>query len=206
MKLWSTVRRLRKPITLIRGIIPARLRRSMRTSTTSWGTTVLPRRTATSGASSNASTLSAKPTSPTGPSTSSKSCRTPISSHLSQAFLWRKISGAPSRFSNSSPVMDSLITGIIRDTEAALADLELPHASDLYQPPAEAERIVCYNDSELARVTSETRQALAADMARLIDHTLLKPEATPAHIRRLCEEARQYNFASVCVNPTFVSL
>lgn len=44
------------------------------------------------------------------------------------------------------------------------------------------------------------------DIAHLIDHTLLKPEATPAQIERLCAEAREYNFASVCVNPIYVEL
>lgn len=44
----------------------------------------------------------------------------------------------------------------------------------------------------------------APDLARMIDHTLLKPEATPAHIERLCAEARQFGFASVCVNPVYV--
>ncbi|BAJ63950.1 deoxyribose-phosphate aldolase [Anaerolinea thermophila] len=38
-----------------------------------------------------------------------------------------------------------------------------------------------------------------------IDHTLLKPEATPQQIEHLCEEAKQYQFASVCVNPVYVS-
>ncbi len=42
------------------------------------------------------------------------------------------------------------------------------------------------------------------DLARMIDHTLLKPEATRQQIARLCEEAREYRFASVCVNPTYV--
>jgi deoxyribose-phosphate aldolase len=41
-------------------------------------------------------------------------------------------------------------------------------------------------------------------VAALIDHTLLKPEATQSDIARLCEEARQYRFASVCVNPCWV--
>ncbi len=45
-----------------------------------------------------------------------------------------------------------------------------------------------------------------ASIAALIDHTLLKPEATAADIRRLCAEARQYGFASVCVNPCWVRL
>jgi deoxyribose-phosphate aldolase len=42
------------------------------------------------------------------------------------------------------------------------------------------------------------------DLARLIDHTLLKPEATYADIDKLCDEAIKYNFASVCVNPMHV--
>lgn len=44
------------------------------------------------------------------------------------------------------------------------------------------------------------------DLARLIDHTLLKPDATEAQVRKLCEEARQFSFASVCVNPAWVPL
>lgn len=43
-----------------------------------------------------------------------------------------------------------------------------------------------------------------ADVARYIDHTLLKPEATRKQINQLCSEARLHYFASVCVNPTWV--
>jgi len=43
-------------------------------------------------------------------------------------------------------------------------------------------------------------------MAGMIDHTLLKPDATPDKITQLCMEARKYNFASVCVNPFYVKL
>lgn len=43
-------------------------------------------------------------------------------------------------------------------------------------------------------------------VASLIDHTLLKPEATVDQISKLCAEARQFEFASVCVNPTYVRL
>ncbi|MBI3039414.1 deoxyribose-phosphate aldolase [bacterium] len=46
----------------------------------------------------------------------------------------------------------------------------------------------------------------AKDLARYIDHTLLKPDATTADITKLCDEARQFTFASVCVNPGNVSL
>ncbi|RME76879.1 MAG: deoxyribose-phosphate aldolase [Chloroflexi bacterium] len=44
------------------------------------------------------------------------------------------------------------------------------------------------------------------DIIRMIDHTLLKPEATTDQIRRLCGEAREYGFAAVCINPTHVEL
>jgi deoxyribose-phosphate aldolase len=40
--------------------------------------------------------------------------------------------------------------------------------------------------------------------AKLIDHTLLKAEATKEQLVKLCEEAREYGFASVCVNPVWV--
>ncbi len=43
-------------------------------------------------------------------------------------------------------------------------------------------------------------------IAGWIDHTLLKPEATAAQIRTLCQEASQHHFASVCINPAYVPL
>ncbi len=43
-------------------------------------------------------------------------------------------------------------------------------------------------------------------IAGLIDHTLLKPTAIPAQIEALCQEAMEYGFASVCVNPSHVKL
>ena len=44
------------------------------------------------------------------------------------------------------------------------------------------------------------------EMNKLIDHTLLKQDASPAAIEKLCEEALKYHFMSVCVNPGFVPL
>jgi deoxyribose-phosphate aldolase len=46
---------------------------------------------------------------------------------------------------------------------------------------------------------------IESDIARLIDHTLLKPDASRADIHKLCQEALKYGFASVCVNPWNVS-
>lgn len=42
--------------------------------------------------------------------------------------------------------------------------------------------------------------------AKLIDHTLLKPDATAEAIKKICEEAKVHSFASVCVNPAWVKL
>ncbi|MDX1546642.1 MAG: deoxyribose-phosphate aldolase [Rhodothermales bacterium] len=47
---------------------------------------------------------------------------------------------------------------------------------------------------------------LAPPLARVIDHTALKPETTEDEVRRLCDEARRYCFASVCINPCYVPL
>jgi len=70
--------------------------------------------------------------------------------------------------------------GLVRGAEHLLRDLgTVPHA----------ERLV------------PTRE----QMARMIDHTLLKPEATPEMVDLLCSEARENGFAAVCVNPWYVA-
>lgn len=43
-----------------------------------------------------------------------------------------------------------------------------------------------------------------ADMAKYIDHTYLKPEASVDEIRKICDEAKKYHCASVCVNPSYI--
>jgi deoxyribose-phosphate aldolase len=45
----------------------------------------------------------------------------------------------------------------------------------------------------------------AGEVASLIDHTLLKPDATATEIEKLCREAAEFHFATVCVNPTWVA-
>jgi deoxyribose-phosphate aldolase len=70
---------------------------------------------------------------------------------------------------------------------------------------------------DIARIAERVKQLLAGGspepapppipaekVAGLIDHTLLKPEATRADIDKLCSEARTFGFFSVCVNPTYV--
>ena len=67
---------------------------------------------------------------------------------------------------------------------------------------ADVERIVDAGASRIGIVLGET--ATAHDWASLIDHTLLKPEASESDIKKLCNEAVQFGFASVCVNPSWV--
>ena len=72
---------------------------------------------------------------------------------------------------------------------------------------------ICDNPEAVRRVVANGADRVAfhgdaadvpLDLAGYIDHTLLKPDATAAEIDELADEAREYEFASVCVNPTWV--
>ena len=60
-----------------------------------------------------------------------------------------------------------------------------------------------FSKFQKSKIISELKLS-AQELAGMIDHTLLKPDATISEINQLCEEAIQYNFASVCVNPYYV--
>jgi deoxyribose-phosphate aldolase len=60
-------------------------------------------------------------------------------------------------------------------------------------------------DAGAARLGFHATAGAAGDVASLIDHTLLKPDATREEIERLCREAAEYGFATVCVNPAWVA-
>ena len=68
--------------------------------------------------------------------------------------------------------------------------------------PERMHRIVDAGAARIGLVLGQT--ASAGAWAGLIDHTLLKPDATEADIERLCQEAARFRFASVCINPTWV--
>src|SRR5436309_8934622 len=61
-------------------------------------------------------------------------------------------------------------------------------------------------DAGATRVGVHAMGGAPASIASMIDHTLLKPDATRKNIEELCREAAQFKFATVCVNPTWVSL
>ena len=62
-------------------------------------------------------------------------------------------------------------------------------------------------DAGASRLTSSLGSVdIGPGIAKMIDHTLLKPDASKDQIAQLCYEARKYGFAAVCVNPTHVKL
>lgn len=103
--------------------------------------------------------------------------------------------------------MANLSNGNYEQLVEQITDLVLSRldGSDDYCPSfcrADVERIVDAGASRIGIVLGET--ATAHDWASLIDHTLLKPEASESDIKKLCNEAMQFGFASVCVNPSWV--
>lgn len=61
-------------------------------------------------------------------------------------------------------------------------------------------------DRVTAGIGIEAAGGVETDLAKMIDHTLLKPEATKDEITKLCAEAKKYSFASVCIHPSYVPL
>jgi deoxyribose-phosphate aldolase len=85
-----------------------------------------------------------------------------------------------------------------REGLGTAAELSAGNYSDRVQPfvDAGADRLA----STLGVAPTDGR------VGHLIDHTLLKPDATQDQVAQLCFEARKYGFASVCVNPSYVKL
>lgn len=70
---------------------------------------------------------------------------------------------------------------------------------------ADRVRFIVECGAERIGLTADT-PPIQSDLAKYIDHTLLKPNASRAEIEKLCKEALQFQFATVCVNPTWVRL
>lgn len=92
---------------------------------------------------------------------------------------------------------DNLIEAV---TQEVLTALTMRY--DVCESP-EAVRNVVANGADRVSFHGEASD-VPMDLAKYIDHTLLKPEATAGQIDELCAEAREYQFASVCINPTWV--
>ena len=89
---------------------------------------------------------------------------------------------------------------------AAIRDIE-----GVVEPKVEPQKLVPHVEVRFLPEAAERfgltagANAYPEEVARRIDHTLLKADATREQIEKLCGEARQYGFATVCVNPTWVA-
>ena len=82
-----------------------------------------------------------------------------------------------------------------------------PAGASVGDDPEAARKFVRLGATGLTSVAPAERPgSIPGDLARYIDHTLLKPASTEEQVRKLCAEALEYNFRSVCINPTWVSL
>ncbi len=112
--------------------------------------------------------------------------------------------------------IEKIVEIVTREVLIALAEQEQSQANGDHCTVECAEGLcvqTCFD--RVGKVVSAGAQRLtsglgvvppAEHIARMIDHTLLKPDATPDQIAQLCYEARKYGFASVCVNPIHVKL
>ncbi len=97
----------------------------------------------------------------------------------------------------SQPTREELVELVTREVLAALAE-----RADICATP-EKLRTVVANGADRVSFHGDA-QDVPLDLAKYIDHTLLKPDATQADIDTLCDEALEYGFAAVCINPTWV--
>jgi deoxyribose-phosphate aldolase len=100
-----------------------------------------------------------------------------------------------------------LVDRIVRAVLAQLAPEEAPcrcHSAAGGCCPDRMDRLVLHGAARFGLQAGPSH--LSRELARTIDHTLLKPEATREQIEALCAEAREHGFATVCVNPFWVPL
>ena len=91
----------------------------------------------------------------------------------------------------------NLIEAVTREVLAALA-----HGGDVCDTPEKVRSVVANGADRVSFYGVAADVPL--DLAKYIDHTLLKPDATADDVDRMCDEAIEYRFASVCVNPSWV--
>ena len=97
----------------------------------------------------------------------------------------------------AQPTREELVELVTREVLAALAE-----RADICATP-EKLRTVVANGADRVSFHGDA-QDVPLDLAKYIDHTLLKPDATQEDIDVLCDEAIEYGFAAVCINPTWV--
>jgi deoxyribose-phosphate aldolase len=104
---------------------------------------------------------------------------------------------------------DQDIERVVSRLHEILGPVPIPQANgaSVGDDPEVAREFVRLGATGLTTVAPVERPGdIPGDLARYIDHTLLKPNGTEEQIRNLCAEALEFNFRSVCVNPTWVPL
>jgi len=101
-----------------------------------------------------------------------------------------------------------LVEIIIEELAAAGASRPVPDRCACHSVLYECcpDRLRGVVDAGATRLGLHAAGGAAGNVASMIDHTLLKPDATRRDIEMLCREAAEYGFATVCVNPTWVAL
>ena len=102
--------------------------------------------------------------------------------------------------------LQRLVDLIVGELTAATARPQSRCACHLVLDDCCPDRLRGVLDAGATRVGLHATGGAPAGVASMIDHTLLKPDATRAGIEELCREAAQFKFATVCVNPTWVAL
>jgi deoxyribose-phosphate aldolase len=109
-----------------------------------------------------------------------------------------------------SSELDAVVDRIVERVRARIQEEQAPPLPEVRGTWADESAARLALNNGCARLGLSGAEPLAAappsDLARLIDHTLLKPTATRKDIERVCAEARKYSFASVCVNTTWIGL
>jgi len=109
-----------------------------------------------------------------------------------------------------NPQIDKIVSQVF--IEKALRDFYCAGGTcagwerNVIDQPAAVKTIIEQGADRIAAGLGVGNEIGDVSLARMIDHTMLKPDTTVQEIETLCKEARQYSFASVCVNPYYVPL
>jgi len=110
----------------------------------------------------------------------------------------------------NTPIIDKVVSQVF--IEKALHDFYCHGATcagwerNVVDQPKAVKNIIDNGADRIAAGLGVGNELIDNAVARMIDHTMLKPDTTPDEITKLCEEARTYNFASVCINPCYVEM
>lgn len=116
-------------------------------------------------------------------------------------FQQRGVSNPPSSHQMEGNSLESLVDQVAQ----AVRDQLVAQGVPLESRPSQLGPAI--HQHTVPPSTAQSSQKLtSSSLASMIDHTLLKPDATPEQVKTVCEEARQHSFATVCVNSTYVGL